>query len=144
MASLLESVQEIYAAFGRGDVPTILAALDEHVAWEVWDDNSAANAGVPWMQPRQGRDGAAEFFAVLAGTLRIREFRVLSIMAGPSSVAAELRLEAEVIATGVVYRDEEMHLWSFDEAGKVTRLRHYLDTAKHIAAAQAGTDPRLR
>jgi uncharacterized protein len=32
------------------------------------------------------------------------------------------------------YRDEEIHLWTFDDAGKVVRLRHYVDTAKHIAA----------
>ena len=34
------------------------------------------------------------------------------------------------------YRDEEIHLWTFDNAGKVVRLRHYTDTAKHIAAFQ--------
>jgi ketosteroid isomerase-like protein len=34
------------------------------------------------------------------------------------------------------YRDEEMHLWTFNEDGKVTRLRHNTDTAKHIAAFQ--------
>jgi ketosteroid isomerase-like protein len=32
------------------------------------------------------------------------------------------------------YRDEEIHLWTFDDVGKVTGLRHYTDTAKHIAA----------
>jgi hypothetical protein len=31
--------------------------------------------------------------------------------------------------------DEELHLWTFDEDGRVVRLRHYRDTAKHIAAA---------
>jgi ketosteroid isomerase-like protein len=28
-----------------------------------------------------------------------------------------------------------MHLWTFNDAGKVTRLRHYTDTAKHLKAA---------
>lgn len=27
------------------------------------------------------------------------------------------------------------HLWSFNDAGRVVRFRHYLDTAKHIWAA---------
>jgi hypothetical protein len=27
-----------------------------------------------------------------------------------------------------------MHLWTFNDDGKVSRLRHYTDTAKHIAA----------
>jgi hypothetical protein len=29
-----------------------------------------------------------------------------------------------------------MHLFTFNAEGKVTRLRHYTDTAKHIAAAR--------
>lgn len=136
MTDLLETVQSIYAAFGRGDVPAILAHLHDDVAWESWTDNSAARANVPWMLPRRGREGAAEFFAVLGRELRVRDFRVVSLMAGPSSVAAEFTIEAEVIATGRIYRDEEIHLWTFDAGGQVTRLRHYLDTAKHIAAAQ--------
>jgi ketosteroid isomerase-like protein len=57
-------------------------------------------------------------------------------MAGDHQVAAEVAVEFEVLATGRRYRDEELHLWTFDGAGKVTRLRHYLDSAKHVAAAQ--------
>jgi hypothetical protein len=29
---------------------------------------------------------------------------------------------------------EELHLWTFDEHQQVVRLRHHVDTAKHIAA----------
>jgi hypothetical protein len=36
-------------------------------------------------------------------------------------------------------RDEEVHLWALDDSQQVTRLRHYVDTAKHIAA-YAGED----
>lgn len=42
------------------------------------------------------------------------------------------------VPSGTAYRDEVLHLWTFDEAGKVSRFRHYVDTAKHIAASQAG------
>jgi uncharacterized protein len=38
--------------------------------------------------------------------------------------------------TGGHYRDEEIHLWTFDASGKVTRFRHDTDTAKHIRAAR--------
>lgn len=135
MVDLQTTVQGIYAAFGRGDVPAILDALDDTVAWEAWADNGAAKAGVPWMLPRQGKAGAAEFFGLLASTLEVLDFRVLAIMPGESQVAVEFVIEAEVTATGRRYRDEEMHLWTFNDAGKVVRLRHYLDTAKHMWAA---------
>jgi ketosteroid isomerase-like protein len=45
-------------------------------------------------------------------------------------------IEVEVPDTGGHYRDEEMHLWTFNDAGQVVRLRHYTDTAKHITAAR--------
>lgn len=51
-------------------------------------------------------------------------------------MAVEFIIEADVPATRGHYRDEEMHLWTFDEQGKVIRLRHYADTAKHMAAAK--------
>ncbi|MCV4754620.1 hypothetical protein OFC37_34675, partial [Escherichia coli] len=58
-------------------------------------------------------------------------------------VAAEVLIEFEVPATGGHVRDEEVHLWTFDGSGKVVRVRHYADTAKHIAAAKPpGGRPR--
>lgn len=135
MSEHAATVQAMYEAFGRGDVPALLEHLADDVQWESWADNTAQKAGVPWMQPRAGKQGVEEFFGVLAGALRITEFRVLSLMPGGNQVAAEFVLEADVPATGGHYRDEEMHLWTFNDAGKVTRLRHYCDTAKHIAAA---------
>ena len=39
MAQAIEVVQGIYSAFQRGDVPAILAAMSDDVAWEAWSDN---------------------------------------------------------------------------------------------------------
>jgi ketosteroid isomerase-like protein len=75
-----------------------------------------------------------EFFKV-AGSMQITDFRVLSLLVGDNQVMAEIVIEADVPFTGGHYRDEELHLWTFNDAGKVVRLRHYTDTAKHIAAA---------
>lgn len=131
--SPLESVQKIYAAFGSGNIPVIIDMLSDNVAWESWADNSAQKAGVPWMRPGRGKAGAMAFFQV-AGQFQIHEFQVLSLMANENQVAAEFVLDATPPG-GKRYRDEEMHLWTFGPDGKVTRLRHYTDTAKHIAAA---------
>lgn len=135
MSNILKTVEGIYEAFSRGDVPAILEVLAEDVAWEAWADNSAAKAAVPWLVERHGRKGAAEFFALAGSQLKILHFRVLSIMTGANQAAVEFVIEAEVAATGKRYRDEEIHLWTFNAEGKVTRLRHYTDTAKHIRAA---------
>lgn len=131
----LATVGMIYEAFGKGDIPTILGCMADDVRWEAWDDNSAQAAGVPWLQGRNGKAGALAFFQVM-GELRVLDFRVLSLMAGGNQVAAEFVIEFESPATGRRLRDEEIHLWTFDDNGQVIRLRHYADTAKHIAAAQ--------
>ena len=141
MSSNLETVQAIYEAFGRGDVPAILEMMSDDVEFDPWADSFSHRAGVPWVERRTGRDGVAEFFG-LVGQLDIAEFSVLDIMAGENQVAAEIVIEAGVPGGGR-YRDEEMHLWSFDADGKINRLRHYTDTAKHIAAA-SGEDTTKR
>ena len=82
----------------------------------------------PWLLPRTGKAGVLEFFQIV-GTLKVSDFRVLSLMAGENQVAAEIEIVTER------FRDEECHLWRFDDAGKIDRMRHYVDTAKHAAAA---------
>jgi ketosteroid isomerase-like protein len=130
--SNLTTVQGIYEAFGRGDIPAILDAVADDVAWEQWEHNSAQDAGVPALLARKGKDGVAEFFGVV-GTMTITEFDVLNLMEGGNQVAATFVIEADVPGGGH-YRDEEIHLWTFDDAGKVVQFRHYGDTVKHIAA----------
>ena len=132
--SNLPTVQGIYQAFGQGDVPTILDALADEVEWEAWESNSAVAAGVPWMTPRHGKADVVHFFET-AGQMKIVDLQILSMMEGGNQVAVEFVFEAELPAWGGGrYRDEEIHLWTFNDAGKVVRLRHYTDTAKHIAA----------
>lgn len=131
------TVGAIYQAFGQGNIPAILEHLADDVQWEHWADNHAQRVDVPWLRPRSGKQGALEFFQVVGG-LTFNDFRVLSIMAGGNQVAAELLVDFDVPSSGGHLRDEEMHLWTFNDVGKVTRLRHYIDTAKHIAAARGG------
>jgi ketosteroid isomerase-like protein len=136
-AANLATVREIYVAFGRGDVPAILDVIAEDCRWEAWADNSAQEAGVPYLQPRIGPAGVGEFFAAVA-QLEIHDFQVLDCIAGPDQVVAEVQIEAST-PKGGRFLDEELHLWTLGVDGKVVRLRHYVDTAKQIAAT-AGED----
>ncbi len=129
----LATTDGLYAAFGRGDIPAILDVLAEDVRFDQWGDSFAQRAGVPWLTERSGHEGVTEFFGVV-GALEISEFSVLDLMASDTQVVAEIVIEAK-LPDGGHYRDEELHLWTFDGDGKISRLRHYTDTAKHIAAA---------
>jgi hypothetical protein len=61
MSRNAEPVNAIYALFGRGDVPAILARLAPDVAWEYeWRGER-----LKWFEQRAGRDAVSDFFADL-------------------------------------------------------------------------------
>ena len=62
----IATIQGIYEAFGRGDVPAILAVIADDCAWENWNDNSAQKAGVPWMQAGRGPAAVGAFFQAIS------------------------------------------------------------------------------
>ena len=127
------TVAEIYAAFGRGDVPAVLERLAEGVEWEDWPDNFAQRAGVAHLVPRRGRADVAGFFGVIAGWT-VLDFAVLDVIGTGRQVVAEVRA-AFALPGGARLADEELHLWRFGADGRVVRFRHYCDTAKHIAVS---------
>ena len=133
--SNIDTLRSAYAAFGSGDIPAILDLVSDEIAWEEWSDNSAQKAGVPWFEARSGRDGAAAFFESLSA-MEINDFQVLNLMEGGSQIAATIKMDFTVKETGERVSDEEIHLWTFDDAGKISGMRHYADTAKHIKAAK--------
>lgn len=137
------AVSELYDAFGRGDLPAVLGMLADDVSWDAdWADNYAQrNGGLDHFRPRRGPAGAAEFFAVLA-TYTFNDFRVQAVIADGRYVVARVAIDVSLPGGGRV-RDEELHLWTFDASGKIVALRHYIDTAKHLAAA-SGEDTTLR
>jgi ketosteroid isomerase-like protein len=130
------ALADIYEAFGRGDRPAILARIADGCAWEAWEDNSNQRAGLEVARPRTGPAGVADFFAFVA-ELDIHSLELLDILASDRQAVAEVVIELTT-PQGRRIRDEELHLWTFDAEGRVTRMRHYVDTAKHIAAYAEG------
>lgn len=129
----LQTVQSIYGAFGRGDVPAILATLSEEVDWEY----GASASRIPWMQPGRGPQAAGAFFASLAG-MAIEKFVPKAFFDGGQTIVVLVDITFTVKATGKrVVEEDEVHIWHFDAAGKVARFRHRADTQQHALACQA-------
>ena len=55
MPSSSETINEVYAAFGRGDVPGLLAMLDANIGWRVPES-------LPHGGDFGGRDAVGRFF----------------------------------------------------------------------------------
>lgn len=53
----LQTVQDIYAAFWRGDIPFILNALAEDVEW-----HEPPGGEAPFKGTYRGREGVGQFF----------------------------------------------------------------------------------
>lgn len=129
-----DTVGSLYAAFRAHHIAYILDHLDDDVAWDAdWTSNSAQQAGVAHLRARRGLVEVADFFAMLADW-EFEDFTILDIIGTGRQIAAEVHIAA-VLPHGGRIVDQELHLWTFDEEGRVTRFRHYSDTAKHIAAA---------
>ncbi len=125
-----QTIREMYEAFGRGDLPTILSKLSESVEWEY----GPASTDVPWLQRRQGRDGAAAFFASL-DQIQIHKFAPKAFLEAEGIVVVLLDVDFTVKATGKrVAEEDEIHVWRFDAEGKVARFRHGVDTHLHQLA----------
>ena len=131
-AANLAAVGGIYEAFGRGDIDSILDQIADDCEWEAWLDNHGQKAGIPPMRPRHGRAGVAEFFAYVA-TMQIQDFQVLDMLASGRQVVVEVQISI-AMPDGGSLTDEELHLYSLNDEGKVDRMRHYVDTAKQIKA----------
>ena len=127
--SNLQTVQEIYGAFGAGDVPVILSKLADDIEW----DTDAAGAS-PLDQPRRGHDGVGQFFADTQ-LVDFTKFAPTAFFESGNIVVALLDVDLTVKAMGKGTRQlDEVHIFRFNDAGKVASFRHRLDThAQHLA-----------
>jgi ketosteroid isomerase-like protein len=132
-ATNVASVRAIYEAFGRGDIPAILARLRPDVEWEVGYEH---NGDVPWLKSGRGRDHVKSFFATAGSGFTFHRFEVVDVIGGGPWVVGICSLEATWKPTGrTLVEAGELHLWRFDEAGMVASMRHVADTRQHARVA---------
>jgi uncharacterized protein len=136
------AVVSLYEAFGRGDLAAVTEHLADDVSWDAdWADNFAQRTAIDHFLPRRGPAQVVEFFQLLA-SYTVHSFEVQDVLVGVNRVACVIVIDAST-PNGGRYRDEEMHLWTFNTEGRICALRHYIDTAKHVAAA-GGEDTTQR
>ena len=72
----IDVVKKGYEAFGRGDIPGLLAQLDANVSWIAFGPAVLPTAG-----RRQGYQGVTEFFEQLAAIVDITRFETKEFIA---------------------------------------------------------------
>jgi hypothetical protein len=116
-------VQSIFEAFGRGDVPGVLANLSEGVAWK-----APGPSHVPYFGDRRGHSGAAEFFTQLGTNVDFEHFEPGAFVAEGDRVVVLGRERGRVRGTGKTF-DNDWALVFTVEGGKVTDFQIYENTA---------------
>lgn len=133
--SNVRMVKDTYAAFSRGDIPSILNNLDPGAVFTIPGSPAVAMSGV-----YQGRDGVRMFFEKLAARHEYTSFEVRDLIAENDRVVALVRYEGRDRVTGRNFAAEAAMVWKFSN-GKITACHEYTDT-ENLAASGGGTTAR--
>ena len=123
----IKTIQQVYDAFGRGDVAAILEVVHDDVDWA----SEAASRVAPWYGVRRGKDGVAGFFEALGSTMQVEEFTPLSFAANDSDVFSVVRFRVTARATGKTAAMHLHHFFTFRD-GKIVYYRGTEDTAQTL------------
>ena len=121
-----ELLRGAYEAFGRGDIPAVIALLDENIVWN-------APKVLPHYMPVGGRDDIAAFFGNLVSTWDGFNLEVDDLVASGNRVCAIGRagglLDGAQVSYGFV------HAWTVED-GVVTRFDEYVDPSPELLRRQ--------
>jgi ketosteroid isomerase-like protein len=130
MADATATVQELYAAFGRGDLGGILAKLSDDVVWESEGPAVMSSSGV-----RHGKAEAQEFFEGLNNDFTDHQLTITDYVASGDTVMTLGRYTATAKSSGRKVDTPIAHYWKFRD-GKVVRYVGFSDTAAALEALQ--------
>ena len=123
--SNVQLMQNLYEAFGRGDIPTVLGAMDPDIEWREAEGNPYKPDGKAWYGP----DAVLNNLFIKLGT-EFDGFTVHPIEfydAGPV-VVVEARYTGTYKQTGKNLDAQVCHVWKIRD-GKVASFQQYVDTA---------------
>ena len=124
----VQRVQNIYDAFGRGDVDAVLDALTDAIEWTVPGPSALALSGT-----RRGKQAVREWFDISARHVSYQVFEPRQFIAQDQTVVALVHTEATALPIGQAYATPEAHIITF-RGDKVARFQTFEDTAAVAAA----------
>jgi len=119
-------INELFEAFSRGDVKTLLAALTDDVDWQGPVSDHADS--LPWAGRRRGREQVADYFRQFAATSDWHPMADVTFTAADDRVVVEGLNRNTARATGRLYEHRWVMLFTIRD-GQIARFRHYYDPA---------------
>lgn len=124
--SNVEFIQQLYAAFGRGDLPAVIAAMDPGIEWREAESNPYQPSGAAWVGP----DAVVEnLFMKLVSewdgfAVNPKEFHDAG-----DTVVVEGRYSGSFKATGKDLDSQFCHVFKI-RGDKITSFQQFVDTAQ--------------
>ena len=115
-------VQQLYAAFAKRDIETIVGMLSPDVEWGEPDNPFNPAGGT-----RHGHQGFLEWLDIGRQAEEILELMPRKMLTDSDSVAIVGHMKCLAIPTGKTYESDFVHLITLKD-GKVTKFQEFFDT----------------
>ncbi len=119
-------MKNLYATFGRGDIPTVLAAMSANIKWYEAQSNPYMPSGEAWVGPDSVLNN---LFMRLGAEWDGFTVHPRSFYGAGGTVIVEARYSGTYRRTGKSADVQACHVWDIED-GKVARFQEYADTAK--------------
>lgn len=126
----IEITQQLFGAFGRGDIPAILDLLDDEVVIEFYGPPA-----IPYAGTYRGKGEARRFFETVLSSVDIHQFDPEEFLADGDKVVVTGHLRLTARATGGAIESDFVHVITM-RSGRWLRFRDFMNTA--VAAAAFG------
>ncbi len=123
-SSNLNLVQQLYAAFGKGDVPALMNSMSADIAWH----SGGRASDYPGFGPRKGHAEVQEFFKIIAENNEFSHFTPREFYATDDKVFVLGDYALTLRKTGKSMATDWVHIFTIRD-GMVTGFREFLDTA---------------
>jgi hypothetical protein len=103
-------IQRLYEAFGRGDIPAVLACIDADATWV----NPYGKDRFPsqWGKSCRGHAEIMSFFQAINEAVEVQGFDPYEIIAQGSKVVVLINWKGVVRQTGKPYEALLVHIWT--------------------------------
>jgi ketosteroid isomerase-like protein len=133
--SNIELINDLYAAFAIGDIPSVLAVLHDDIIWHEAENFPYAD-GNPHVGPQAVLQGV---FARCAGEWDGFAVHMTTILDAGEHIIATGRYAGKYKQTGLEMNPQAVHIWTMAD-GKAVRFQQHIDTLNVARATGSMTD----
>ncbi|HRH50208.1 MAG TPA: nuclear transport factor 2 family protein [Panacibacter sp.] len=117
-----ETVQQMYADFGQGNITGILNVISDDIIWD-----TPGPRLIPWAGVRRGKAGAIDFFQQVGSSTTYEKFEPQTFIEEADTVVASGVGHFTTKTTGKKGISPWIMVWTFKD-GVATQVKNHWDT----------------